>query len=97
MGPVPEYHGRMKYYTYCQNNSFGVFKGPWYVIVEAPDADTANQIAERNGLYFNGIAAGIDCPCCGDRWHRAWEIDATDAPEIYGEPADPKIPILKGT
>ena len=29
----------------------------------------ANDIAQGNGIYFNGVADGIDCDCCGDRWY----------------------------
>lgn len=94
----------MKFYTYSQNNSGGTFCNPAkYVIVEAPSAHVANAIAEDNGLYFNGCQTGQDCPCCGDRWYKAWEDDATDEPEIYGKAAesfvpdydmDPEVPLL---
>lgn len=72
------------FYTFNQNNSGGYFKPPaQYVIVEASSAKEANQIAEDNGLYFNGVENGIDCHCCGDRWWRRIDKDATKSPMIY--------------
>jgi hypothetical protein len=63
----------MGIYIYDQNNSGGRFTGPARkIIVEAPDAETADGGAEIAGAYFDGAG---DCPCCGDRWSRA-----------YGEP-----------
>ena len=57
------------FYFYSQNNSGGSFRPPAInVIVEASCAAEADTIAEGLGLYFDGIG---DCPCCGDRWHRA--------------------------
>jgi hypothetical protein len=77
---------KMLFYTFTQNNSGGQFYGPaHYVIVEAPSANVADAIAEDNGLYFDGIASGQDCYCCGDRWSRTWAGDATRKPEVYGE------------
>lgn len=77
----------MKYYTFSQNNSGGSFrttdKIKEYVIIEAPDAEYANFLAERLGLYFNGVSDGRDCGCCGDRWYRANESDGKNKPFIY--------------
>lgn len=76
----------MPYFTYHQNNSGGAYKGSAeYVIIEADNAEEANCIAEENGLYFNGCATGQDCPCCGDRWIKAYDYDATDQPKIYSD------------
>ena len=66
------------FYTYSQNNSGGSFvnddKVCHYVIVEADNSKDANDIAEYNGIYFNGCDDDIDCPCCGARWDSAhWE------------------------
>jgi len=73
----------MSWYRYAQNNSGGSFIGPYYTIwVEAPDTDTANDIAEQHGVYFNGVLDGRDCECCGDRWDRAW----TDYEEVSLSP-----------
>lgn len=83
----------MKFYTFDQNNSGGVFvydkeRGiTRYVIIEAADEKQVVDRAEEIGLYFNGIAAGTDCPCCGDRWSHPWE-DPTDAPEVWGVPVE---------
>ncbi len=77
------------FYTYTQNNSGGRFTKPSkYFIVEASSANVANAIAEDNGLYFNGCETGQDCPCCGDRWHKAYENDGDAEPLIYGKTVD---------
>jgi hypothetical protein len=81
-----------KFYTFNQNNSGGSFVTSdneglsEYVIIEATDANHANERAERIGLYFNGCDDGRDCYCCGDRWYTVSENDGTDEPTIYGEP-----------
>lgn len=75
------------FFTFGQNNSGGGFHGPEYVIVEAPDAETANARAEQlAGVYFDGVCAGLDCQCCGDRWERVSNFDGQEEPLIYGEP-----------
>lgn len=79
------------YYRFKQNNSGGSFeydpgKGiTTDVIVEAENASQANEIAEKIGIYFDGCETGDDCPCCGDRWGRVRDRDATPTPQIYGE------------
>ena len=74
----------MPFYTFYQNNSGGSFLGPaHYVVIEAPSANSANALAEDQGVYFNGCENGNDCPCCGDRWYEASE--GFDEPTIYGE------------
>lgn len=79
-----------KWYTFSQNNSFGRWDGPTYVIIEATSAAHANERAEQEaGVYFEGVSDGRDCGCCGDRWYPAYASDATDCPLIYGEP--PKL------
>jgi len=76
----------MAFFTYSQTTSGGVFCGPAkYVIIEAPSANVADAIAEDNGLYFDGCATGMDCPCCGDRWDRAWSEEGDDEPTISGD------------
>jgi hypothetical protein len=86
----------MKFFTYRQNNSGGVFSGPaQYVIIQADSSDQADDIAQDNGLYFNGIASGMDCQCCGDRWNRQYDFDdATDVPMIYDTPASDYVPLF---
>jgi len=80
------------FYTFNQNNSGGSFvispqdRISIYVVIEASDADHANQLAEEKGLYFDGCENGSDCECCGDRWSRAWESSGTEVPELYGKP-----------
>lgn len=68
-----------KFFNFSQNNSGGSFHvddergiGPelW---IEATDYHHANARAEQIGLYWDGVDAGIDCSCCGDRWHPAWD------------------------
>lgn len=81
------------FYTYRQNNSYGVFDVnddvKHYVIIEANSAKEADEKAERIGLYFDGVKKGRDCPCCGDRWNKAddpdFGIEGTKEPEIWGQ------------
>lgn len=79
---------KLTWFTFSQNNSGGRFtvddKVDAYVIIQAPDADTANQLAENIGIYFNGVAEGYDCECCGDRWCSQWSDEGKAEPEIYG-------------
>lgn len=78
----------MPFFTYHQNNTFGEFDGPHYVIVEAPTAAEADYIAiNHTCIYFDGCDDGRDCPCCGDRWYRAWG-DGESVPMIYGDTLD---------
>lgn len=86
----------MAFFEYRQNNSGGSFDAPnLTVIVEAPDAEIADVIAQRHGVYFDGCEKGIDCDCCGDRWSRAYG-DGKPVPSLYGEPieAADKSPII---
>lgn len=77
------------FYCYNQNNSGGHFSDGLlikpYVIIEANSSEQANDIAESVGIYFDGVEDDIDCPCCGDRWFRAWKNDGTEEPTIYDE------------
>lgn len=80
----------MSFFTYTQNNSGGSFiqdhRSGVYVIVEADTLEEANVIAgEKAGVYFNGVADGIDCECCGDRWDKPYTNEGDDNPSIYGE------------
>ncbi len=79
----------MKFYTFNQNNSGGSFDIDddiaHYVIIEAANANEANNKAKSIGIYFDGVDKDIDCPCCGDRWSPNWADDGSDEPEIYGE------------
>ena len=78
----------MPFYTYDQNNSFGIFKGPaHYVIVEADSAVEADAIAVKHGVYFDEDY-DVDCECCGQRWESSRWIHPTDEPSIYGQDPD---------
>jgi hypothetical protein len=87
---------RAKFYTFAQNNSGGSFVynenlSEW-VIIEAYNYQAANDIAERHGIYFNGVGFGPDCPCCGDRWSEQRDEDAsTFEPEVFGIPAFDRV------
>ena len=70
----------MSYFKFRQNNSGGAFAGTPLVFVQADNAADANSIAQDNGIYFNGVADGVDCDCCGDRWFPVDDDDAQDAP-----------------
>jgi hypothetical protein len=79
----------LKWFTFNQNNS-----GGWFdvdddvditVIIQASDADEANHLAQKIGIYFNGVSDRRDCRCCGSRWSACYG-EGTDLPEIYGVP-----------
>lgn len=78
-----------RFYEFGQNNSGGSFDiddeggiGP-RVWIEAGNPEDANDRAESIGLYFNGVADGRDCSCCGSRWSAAWDGDEGEiAPKI---------------
>jgi len=63
----------MKFFQFNQNNSGGYFmdlfgaKQVEKVFIEAPDAETANEIAEDNGLFDLPY-----CKCCGSRFWPSW-------------------------
>ena len=58
------------FYRYTQINVGGYHEGPQVVIVEAGSLAEAEAAAQGAGVYFDGVAAGRDCECCGDRWTR---------------------------
>lgn len=67
------------FYEFSQNNS-----GGYHVVddklcnrlfIEADSRDEATAKAEELGCYWDGVAEGIDCPCCGDRWGMCDEVD----------------------
>ena len=69
----------MALFQFRQNNSGGRWMGPKFVVVKADDADQANQIAQDQGpVYFDGVADGRDCDCCGDRWYPVHDFNADD-------------------
>lgn len=73
---MPKVTVNTKFFDFHQNNSGGRFvhepkKGIGStVIIEAIDADGANQKAENIGLYFDENGER-DCTCCGSRWDKA--------------------------
>lgn len=82
----------MPFFHFPQNNSGGSFTGPaHHVIVEASSGAEANVRAQDEfDIYFDGCRSGMDCPCCGDRWHPIWGGDVgDDLPNVYGmDPAE---------
>jgi hypothetical protein len=72
------------FYTFIQNNAFGIFKGPAiYVCVEASSSEEANQIAQKHGVYFTDTP---ECECCGYRWTPIRTgSKGTEKPEVFGE------------
>lgn len=81
----------LKWYHFDQNNSGGSFDidacVDKSVYIQAYDAESANNIAESVGIYFDGCDAGLDCECCGDRWSRLyWDEDGHEVPTCYGKP-----------
>jgi hypothetical protein len=82
------------FYTFNQNNSGGSFirnseRGiDEKVIIEATNADEANNKALQIGIYFNGVDSGADCPCCGDRWWPVGDSDGDSTPSVYGMPIE---------
>lgn len=96
MDNLPVVSKPSKFFTFGQNNSGGGFvvdgDVSHYVIIEAHNAEEANELAEEVGIYFNGCDDGTDCSCCGDRWGRTWDSEGKITPEIYGEPVGQKSP-----
>ena len=81
-----------KFFEFNQNNSGGGFYFDeeagitHHVIIEAKNAEGAIHRAEGIGLYWDGVADGYDCACCGDRWYPPYGDAGTDQPEHYGTP-----------
>lgn len=84
------------FYEYRQNNSGGHWSFDFdkgisvLVIIEAPDAEYADFLAKRIGLYFDGCYTGSDCGCCGDRWHTTYG-DGDETPTYYGSPLGAEV------
>jgi hypothetical protein len=80
------------FFDFRQNNSGGWFRiDPddgisVHVIIEADNAEQANDKAERLGIYFDGCATGNDCPCCGSRWYSVDDSDGNEVPCVYDTP-----------
>jgi len=58
-------------YSFNQNNSGGYYTEPAknIIVQDARDEKHATEIALKAGMYFDGVAYGTDCDCCGDRWY----------------------------
>lgn len=71
----------LKWFKFEQNNSGGSFdvddKVCHRLFIEAESFDDAVEKAEELGCYWHGVASGIDCPCCGDRWDK-WNDKPVD-------------------
>lgn len=87
-----------KFFYFMQNNSGGDFHFDEHrgitcnVVIEAGSPESANELALTKGLYFDGCADGLDCPCCGDRWYAVRHDDVgDDAPSVYGNALGRKI------
>lgn len=69
----------MNFYEFNQNNSGGSFDEDENIchrlLIEAENVEQATKKALALGVYFNGVAEGCDCSCCGDRWHEIWGDD----------------------
>jgi len=76
----------VKFYKFYQNNSGGSLDKslPHVLYVEAESAEEANARAESIGVYFDGCETGLDCDCCGDRWHETSEAYGEAAPDFKG-------------
>jgi hypothetical protein len=74
----------MPFFHFDQNNSGGGYDADenvaQLVVIEAPNANAANIIAQEIGIYFDGIDNGMDCECCGNRWSRAYDGEGESAP-----------------
>jgi len=71
----------MKFFSFRQNNSFGIDKPPpKVVIVEAENAEDANKrILEVDGVYFGG----------NNRWSRQLSYEVGDeVPSLWGDPLE---------
>lgn len=77
----------LKIYQFKQNNSGGHFiindEVCPNVYITAKNSKEANEKAESIGIYFDGVIEGVDCPCCGDRWHRVDEDDFVESCPDY--------------
>jgi hypothetical protein len=75
-----------RFYEFRQNNSGGSFDVDnnvcKWMFIEANDCEQANELAQNLGVYFNGCDSGLDCDCCGDRWHEADESGYINLKEV---------------
>ena len=80
----------MMFYKFWQNNSGGNYDTDidvglnHQVIIEADTKDEALEKAFNIGIYFDGVRAGRDCECCGDRWSSPSELSLQDLIDELG-------------
>lgn len=57
-------------YSFRQTNSGGYYCQPakHIIVKDARNEDDAVDTAMLAGMYMQGVAAGSDCSCCGNRW-----------------------------
>ena len=84
-------------YCFRQNNSGGYFLKPaeTIIVVAAKSEDHALEVAQKAGLYLNGVQSRRDCDCCGDRWNGgAIEFENVADAKAYAEKAqyDDNVP-----
>jgi hypothetical protein len=74
----------MAFFRFEQNNSGGAYDITDMVhetvIIEADNAEQANERAKSIGIYFDGVADGRDCDCCGNRWYPMINRNGTFVP-----------------
>lgn len=75
----------MAFFQFVQNNFYGIFTVNDTVchrlFIEADTHAEAIEKAEGLGCYWEGVTAGIDCPCCGDRWDN-WDDRPVETEDI---------------
>jgi hypothetical protein len=80
---------QLHWYEYRQNNSGGSFHMnddvSVYVLVEAEDDVQAEREALEAGIYFDGVAAGFDCSCCGDRWYEGEKLEEFRIYQLFSD------------
>lgn len=68
----------MAFWLWDQHNSGGAFimddDLAHRVYIEADSFEEAEAKAMDLGVYYEGVAEGYDCDCCGDRWYRPTEL-----------------------
>jgi hypothetical protein len=77
-----------KFFPFNQNNSGGSFvvsdQVGHVVFIEAPDDDTANDIALDQSIEFNS-----GCECCGNRWRMVGPNDGIEG--MFDEEDGPSL------
>lgn len=80
------------FYEFDQNNSGGYFVENETIchrlFIEADSEYEAIFKAEELGCYWDGVAKGIDCECCGDRWYFPDQVDVNNIEEYAQSLAD---------